>query len=82
MKTKLNVQIQNEEKKVFEGEADFVLAPGTLGEIGILPHHAKLCSTLSKGEIIIENDEKTDSIPVSQGMIEIKDNFVKVFTVS
>ena len=40
---KLNVEVVSAERVVFTGEADMVVAPGSMGVIGILPKHAR-CS--------------------------------------
>ena len=46
----IKLDIVTAEKVVFSGEVDTVIAPGTEGELGILPHHAPLMATLAYGE--------------------------------
>ena len=38
----IHVEITSQDRSVFSGEADIVVVPGTLGEMGILPHHSPL----------------------------------------
>ena len=42
----IRCEIVSQDRMVFEGDADIVLAPGEAGIMGILPRHAPLLSTL------------------------------------
>ncbi len=42
----IRCEIVSQDRMVYEGDADMVIAPGTDGEMGILPNHAPLLSTL------------------------------------
>ena len=43
----IKLDIVTAEKLVLSDEADFVVAPGSMGELGILPKHAPLHSLSS-----------------------------------
>ncbi|NJN44531.1 MAG: F0F1 ATP synthase subunit epsilon, partial [Anaerolineae bacterium] len=47
----IRCEIVSQDRMVWEGDADMVTLPGTDGEMGILPHHAPLLSTLQFGVI-------------------------------
>ena len=40
--TKLQVELVTAEGRVLSQEADFVLAPGAAGDLGVLPRHVPL----------------------------------------
>ncbi len=48
------VRVVSVERSLFEGEADFILARSTVGELGILPHHAPLLAVLAPGELRVD----------------------------
>jgi F-type H+-transporting ATPase subunit epsilon len=47
----IRCEIVSQDRMVWEGNADMVTLPGTDGEMGILPHHAPLLSTLRFAEV-------------------------------
>lgn len=65
----------------FEGGAVSVVAPGTVGYLGILKNHAPLVTTLDKGNLTFRNEEgKTQSFKVQGGFLEVLQNRVLVLT--
>jgi F-type H+-transporting ATPase subunit epsilon len=48
-----------------------VLLPGTEGEMGILPHHAPLLSTLNYGELRIRKGGAEESYIVYGGVVQV-----------
>ncbi len=42
----IRCEIVSQDRMVFEGDADIVIVPGEMGQMGILPNHAPLLSTL------------------------------------
>ena len=73
------LEIITPENKLFEGEATSVKFPGTDGEFGILNNHAPIISTLTKGKIIVtdENDNVSD-FEINGGVIEMQNNKIIV----
>ena len=47
----IRCEIVSQDRMVYEGDADMVLLPGVEGEMGILPNHAPLLTTLKFGII-------------------------------
>jgi F-type H+-transporting ATPase subunit epsilon len=68
--TKLD--IVTAERVVFSDEVDEVVAPGVEGQLGILPHHAPLMTTLLPGELLVKKGGEEISLVVSGGFIEVR----------
>jgi F-type H+-transporting ATPase subunit epsilon len=49
----MTLEILTPDKKVYEGEANSVTLPGTLGFLEILNNHAPIISTLNDGKLTI-----------------------------
>ena len=59
-------------------DVDEVIAPGSLGELGILPHHAPLITALQPGELRVKADGGEDDFFVSGGFLEVHSDQVTV----
>ena len=67
----VNLDIVTAEKVVYSGDVDIVIAPGHEGQLGILPHHAALMTTLSAGELIARKGNEEFLIAISGGFLEV-----------
>ncbi len=75
----MQLEIITPEKKVFEGEVNSVLFPGTNGKFEILNNHAPIISTLTKGQVrVIDNNNKTELFDINGGVIEMQNNKIIV----
>jgi F-type H+-transporting ATPase subunit epsilon len=75
----LSVQVVTQEGLLFEDDAvDMVTVPGVEGEMGILPHHAALLSTLKYGELRIKKGGAEESFAVFGGVVQVAANRVIV----
>ncbi|HLZ22700.1 MAG TPA: F0F1 ATP synthase subunit epsilon [Ktedonobacterales bacterium] len=74
----LHVTIVTAQQTVFDGEADMVIAPGSEGQLGILPRHAPLLTTLKLGELRIREHGTDEGIFVAGGFLEVNDNVVTI----
>jgi F-type H+-transporting ATPase subunit epsilon len=75
----LHVQVVTQEGLLFDdADCDMVTAPGSEGEMGILPHHAALLSTLGYGELRIKKHGAEESFAIFGGVIEVRQNRVTV----
>tara|TARA_B100000745_G_C19793366_1_gene260615 strand:- start:4 stop:273 length:270 start_codon:yes stop_codon:yes gene_type:complete len=74
----MKVVIITGEKEIYSDSADVVVAPGSEGDLGILPHHAALITSLRSGEIMIRKDGEETLLAVSGGFMEIMDNTVTI----
>ncbi len=79
MTMKLN--IVSAEKEIFSNLAEMVIVPGDMGDLGILPQHSQLLSTLKAGEVIItEQGGKQESIYISGGLLEVQPHVVTILS--
>jgi F-type H+-transporting ATPase subunit epsilon len=74
----IRCEIVSEDRMVFEGDADIVVLPGTDGEMGILPHHAPLLTTLKIGIIKVRSAGKEVIFTVAGGIAEVQPDIVTV----
>jgi F-type H+-transporting ATPase subunit epsilon len=73
------LEIITPESKLFEGEVTSVKFPGTDGEFGVLNNHAPIISTLTKGSIIvIDNNNESKNFDINGGVIEMQNNKIIV----
>jgi F-type H+-transporting ATPase subunit epsilon len=68
----IQVEIVTAERVVYTGEATEVVAPGSEGQLGILPHHAPLMTSLTPGELIVREERQETVMAVSGGFIEVR----------
>jgi F-type H+-transporting ATPase subunit epsilon len=79
MKT-IPCEIVTPEKVYLREEAEFIVAPGSEGELGILPGHARLLARLKAGKLRLVNGPENRQFSVSAGFIRIDTKSVKIFT--
>lgn len=74
----LNLKIVSPEKVEYDGAAERVLVPGTMGQFEILSNHAPIISTLQKGVIEYFNKEGKTSLEILGGFVEVQKNQVSL----
>ena len=74
----IRCEIVSQDRMVFEGDVDIVIAPSTLGEMGVLPNHAPLLATLAFGLIKVRYQGREEIFTVAGGVIEVQPNLVTV----
>jgi F-type H+-transporting ATPase subunit epsilon len=74
----LHVEVVTAERSLYSGEATMVEAPGALGQMGILPHHAAMLTTLKPGSLEIRNNGAEETLFVSGGFLEVSNNTITV----
>ena len=74
----IDVRVVSAEGSIYEGTADMVIAPGKMGELGILPRHAPLLTGLRPGELRIKHGAETEYLFVNGGILEIQPDVVTV----
>ena len=72
------LEIVTAERILFEGEVDVVVAPGGEGELGVLPHHAPIMTTLMPGELRYRMDGEENYYIVHGGFMEVQRDQVVV----
>ncbi len=68
----LKLDIVTAEGVVYSDEVDVVVAPGIEGQLGILPHHAPLMTTLQPGELRVRKSGEESSLAISGGFLEVR----------
>lgn len=76
----IKLEIVTPEASIFSDEVDSVVLPGYDGEIGVLPAHAPLVTTLQVGELRFTKAGKTTELAVGEGLVEITGSTARVLT--
>ena len=76
----LYLDIVTPEKRAFSGEVEMVLVPGSEGELGILPAHSPLVTSLRPGELRYTQGKEETSLAIGTGIVEISHDKVSVLT--
>jgi F-type H+-transporting ATPase subunit epsilon len=75
----IHLEIVSQEKLVFEEpEADMVVLPGSEGEMGILPRHAPVLTTLGFGELVVRKGAGEERFAIYGGVVDIRPGRVVV----
>ena len=74
----IKLDIVTAERVVYSEEVDVIVAPGVEGQLGILPHHAPLMTTLRAGEMIVRKGSEEFSLAISSGFLEVQPDRVIV----
>ncbi len=77
------MRVVSVERSLFEGEVDgqgrpFLVCFGAEGELGILPRHAPLLTTLRPGPLLIRNGSAETELFVGGGFLEVLPDRVTV----
>lgn len=70
--------ITGERRLLRQEEVDEVVAPGAIGELGILPHHAPLITALQPGELKVKAGNDVEEYFISGGFLEVNSDEVIV----
>jgi F-type H+-transporting ATPase subunit epsilon len=74
----IRCEIVSQDRQVFSGDADMVIVPGIQGEMGILPNHAPLLSTLKFGILRVRYLGQEQIFTITGGVIEVQPDLVTV----
>lgn len=74
----MRLDIITAEKIVYSDEVSSVVAPGSAGQLGILPNHAPLLTSLKPGELKVLKEGEESNIAVSGGFLEVLQNVVTI----
>ena len=78
MSETLRLEVVTPSRRVLEGRATEVRIPGALGELGVLPGHTPLLTSLGTGEVSWIDGNKTGRLVVQGGFAEIQPDAVTV----
>jgi len=68
----IKLDVITAEHQVMSDDVDVVVAPGIVGELGILLHHAPLMTTLQPGELLIRKGHDETYLAVTGGFLEVR----------
>ena len=76
----MKVDIVSAEEQIFSGEAEFVVLPGLMGELGIYPRHTPLFTEIKPGAVRMKvpNQESEELVFVAGGFLEVQPTSVTV----
>ncbi|HUR16789.1 MAG TPA: F0F1 ATP synthase subunit epsilon [Candidatus Limnocylindrales bacterium] len=74
----LLLEIVTPEKQAFSDQVDSVVCPGIEGELGVLPHHAPLLTTLGFGELRIRRGGEEEFFAIAGGFLQVRPDKVVV----
>ena len=81
MSDQFNYKLVTPEKIYLEGDAQMVVLPGAEGDLGVLPNHSNIITSLRPGVIKVTNSDQTQSLFVEEGFIKFSNNELLVIAV-
>jgi F-type H+-transporting ATPase subunit epsilon len=74
----IRCEIVSQDRTVFAGDVDIVVLPGAAGEMGILPKHAPVLTTLKFGIIKVRKGGKEEVFTVAGGVAEVQPDLITI----
>jgi F-type H+-transporting ATPase subunit epsilon len=74
----IRCEIVSQDRLVYEGDADVVVIPGEGGQMGILPNHAPLLSTLRFGILTVRYQGEEEHFTVAGGVVEVQPDIITI----
>ena len=80
MANTIHVDVVSAEAQIYSGEAEFLVAPAEMGEIGVYPRHVPLLTRIKPGSLRIRvpGQAKEVLVVVSGGMMEVQPSLITV----
>ncbi|NCO60757.1 F0F1 ATP synthase subunit epsilon [bacterium] len=78
MMANLHLEVVTPERVVVSEDVLGVVAPGSMGEFGILPGHVPFLTSLVPGELRYNSGSRSERLAVSSGFAEVSNNRVSV----
>ena len=73
MAATMQVDVVSAEQAIFSGQAEFVILPGEVGELGVYPRHTPLITRIKPGTVRLRVPGQAD-----EGNPEVQPNMVRV----
>ena len=82
MANTIHVDVVSAEESIYSGEAEFVVLPGVMGELGIYPRHTPLITQIKPGAVRIKVPGRDDEeiVFVQGGFLEVQPDVVTVLS--
>ncbi len=80
MANTIHVDVVSAEEQIFSGEAEFVILPGVMGELGIYPRHTPLLTAIKPGALRVKlpGQDREELVFVQGGFLEVQPHRVTV----
>jgi len=79
MANTIHVDVVSAEEQIYSGEAEFVVLPGVVGELGIYPRHTPLLTQIKPGAVRIKVPGAAEELVFVQGgYLEVQPHLVTV----
>src|SRR5712692_4752570 len=82
MPNTIHVDVVSAEESIYSGDAEFVVLPGVMGELGIYPKHAPLITQIRPGVVRIKVPGQAEEqiVYVQGGFLEVQPDVVTVLS--
>jgi F-type H+-transporting ATPase subunit epsilon len=82
MANTIRVEVVSAEASIFSGDAEFVVLPGVMGELGIFPKHTPLITQIKPGTVRIKVPGQAEEqvVYVQGGFLEVQPDVVTVLS--
>ena len=76
----MHVEVVSAEAQIYSGEAEFLVAPGEMGELGVYPRHVPLLTRIKPGPLRIRVPGQAEEVivAVSGGLMEVQPDVITV----
>ena len=75
----MQLDVVSAEESLFSGTVQELVAPGSMGDLGIMPRHSQLITTLKSGELRYKKEDGNDaSLFIAGGILEVQPSIVTV----
>lgn len=76
----IHIDIVSAEGEIYSGDADMVIAPAKMGDVGITPRHAPMMTSLRPGEVRVQVPGQDEELffYVTGGLLEVQPHLVTV----
>ena len=82
MASTIHVEVVSAEESIYSGEAEFIVLPGVMGELGIFPKHTPLVTQIKPGQVRIKIPGQAEEtiVFVQGGFLEVQPDVVTVLS--
>jgi F-type H+-transporting ATPase subunit epsilon len=76
----IQVDIVSAEGAIYSGEAEMIIAPAKMGDVGITPRHAPMLTSLRPGEVRVQVPGESEELffYITGGVLEVQPHLVTV----
>jgi F-type H+-transporting ATPase subunit epsilon len=80
MAATLKLEIVTPDGPAYSDDVEMVTMPGVVGEMGVLPEHVRLLTSITPGELVVRKNGRDTFVAVGIGLVEITGDRVSILT--